>query len=129
MKKIVVSLCVLVTLGLQANDIASDMKTMRDGLQEMQDGFLYNNSKSVVSGIDKIEKVNGSLHSKESIESFLPQEKKKLVGVTLLSAKSLNSDLEAMREYIKQNKMLEAAALHSDVMKDCTRCHAIVRGW
>jgi hypothetical protein len=129
MKKLVLGLSIFAALSLHAGDIGTDMKSMRDGLQEIQDGFLYNNSSSVVSGIDKIEMVNKVFHSKESIESFLPQDKKMLVGVTLLSAKSLNSDLEAMREYIKQNKMLEAAALHSDVMKDCTRCHAIVRGW
>jgi hypothetical protein len=129
MKKLVLSLSVLAVLGLQATDINTNMQTMRDGLLEIQDGFLYNNKDAVVVGIKKIEKANEIFHSKEAVEKYLPKEKKKMAGVTLLSAKRLNSDLEAMNAYISDNKMLEAAEIHSDVMKDCTRCHAIVRGW
>lgn len=129
MKKFVLSLSVLAVFGLQATDINTNMQSMKDGLVEIQDGFLYNNKNGVVSGIAKIKEANEIFHDKESVAKYLPKEKKKLGAVTLLSAKRLSADLDAMSEYISEGKMLEAAEIHSDVMKDCTRCHAIVRGW
>lgn len=129
MKKIVMSLSAFFVLGLYATDINTNMQTMKEGLNSIQDGFLYNNKEAVVSGIETIKEANKIFHSKESVEKYLPKEKKKMVGVTLMSAKRLNADLDAMSEYLSQNNMLEAAVLHSDVIKDCTRCHAIVRGW
>lgn len=129
MKKLVLSLSILVSLSLQANDIGSNMKMMRDGLLEVQDGFLYNNKATVVSGIAKIETSNEMFHDKKSVEETLPADKKKLVGVTLLSAQHLKTDLQSMSEYLTQGNMLEAASIYSDVIRDCTRCHAIVRGW
>ncbi|MCX6052859.1 MAG: hypothetical protein NTZ60_10170 [Campylobacterales bacterium] len=129
MKRLVLSLSLLVSLGLQANDIGSNMKMMRDGLLEVQDGFLYNNKATVLSGIAKIETSNEMFHDKKSVETTLPTDKKKLVGVTLLSAQHLKTDLQSMNEYLAQGNMLEAASIYSDVIRDCTRCHAIVRGW
>lgn len=129
MKKIVVSLSAFLILGLQATDINTNMHTMKEGLESIQDGFLYNNQEAVASGIVQIKKANEIFHDKDSVAKYLPKDKKKLVGVTLLSAKRLSSDLDAMSEYLAQGNMLEAAVLHSDIIKDCTRCHAIVRGW
>lgn len=129
MKKLLLSLSVFAVLGLQATEINTSMKSMRDGLLEIQDGFLYNNKDAVVSGIKKIKVANEIFSDKESVAIYLPKDKKKMSSVTLMSAKRLNADLDAMSEYIADNKMLEAAELHSDVMKDCTRCHAIVRAW
>lgn len=129
MKKILLSLSVFAVLGLQATEINISMKNMRDGLLEIQDGFLYNNKDAVISGIKKIKIANEIFSDKESVAIYLPKDKKKMSSVTLMSAKRLNADLDAMGEYIADDKMLEAAELHSDVMKDCTRCHAIVRAW
>ncbi len=129
MKKLVISLSLLAALGLQASDIGANMKVMRDGLLEIQDGFLYNNKTMVMSGVAKIEESNKMFHDKQSVAAYLPENKKQLVGVTLLSAQHLKNDLESMNAYLSQNSMLEAASVHSDVIRDCTRCHAIVRGW
>lgn len=129
MKKLVLSLSILASLGLQASDIGTNMKTMRDGLLEIQDGFLYNSKTTVASGIAKIEASNEMFHNQKSIEVYLPEHKKALVGVTLLSAQHLKADLESMSAYLGQENMLEAASVYSDVIRDCTRCHAIVRGW
>lgn len=129
MNKFILGLSMVAALSLGASEIGSNMKNMRDGLLEIQDGFLYNNKEGVVAGIAKIKKSNEIFHDKNSVAVYLPTDKKHLGAVTLLSAKRLNSDLDAMGEYIGQNNMFEAAAIHSDVMKDCTRCHAIVRGW
>lgn len=129
MNKFILGLSMVAVMSLGASDIGANMKHMRDGLLEMQDGFLYNNKDAVIAGIAKVKKSNEAFHDKESVATYLPADKKHLGAVTLLSAKRLNADLDAMSEYLGQSNMLEAAAIHSDVMKDCTRCHAIVRGW
>lgn len=129
MKKLVISLSLLAALGLQASEIGANMKVMRDGLLEIQDGFLYNSKSTVVTGIAKIESSNEMFHDKKTVEAYLPADKKGLIGVTLLSASNLKSDLQTMSAYLGQDKMLEAASVYSDVIRDCTRCHAVVRGW
>jgi len=129
MKKLALSLTLLVTMGLEANDIAQNMKVMREGLLEIQDGFLYNSKTTVLGGIAKVESSNEMFHDKKSVEVYLPEDKKGLVGVTLLSAKNMKADLQTMSAYLAQDKMLEAASAYADVIRDCTRCHAVVRGW
>ncbi|MBD3794303.1 MAG: hypothetical protein IE916_02950 [Epsilonproteobacteria bacterium] len=130
MKKILIGLSIVTALGLSANDVMSaNMKSMRDGLVEIQDGFLYNNKDGVLKGIAKIEEANKMFHDKESVAKYLPANKERLSSVALLSSKHLNSNLLEMKEYINQNQLLEASSVHSDVVRNCTRCHAIIRGW
>ena len=90
MKKLALGLTLLASMGLHANDIALNMKVMREGLLEIQDGFLYNSKPTVISGIAKIEASNDMFHDKKSVEGYLPEEKKGLIGVTLLSAKNMD---------------------------------------
>jgi hypothetical protein len=130
MKKILLALSVLAVLGLQADDtLNANMKTMRDGLMEIQDGFLYNNKDGVLAGITKIEKANAIFHDQKSVEQYLPKAQQRLSSVAVFSTKYLNSYLAEMKEYVKNDQLLEASSIHSEVVRNCTRCHAIVRGW
>ncbi len=130
MKKVLLCLCVLTILGLQASDdIGANMKGMRDGLVEIQDGFLYNQKDSILSGIKKIEKLNDELHSKKTVLALLPKDKKRFLNIALISAKSLASNLQEMREYIEQNHYTEASSTNAIIIRNCTRCHSVVRGW
>ena len=130
MKKILIGLSVVAALGLQASDtIGSNMKVMRDGLVEIQDGFLYNDKKRVLDGIVQIEKANKIFHDRKSVSKYLPADKKRLANVALLSSKSLDHSLAEMRLYINNDKINEASAASNSVIQNCTRCHAVVRGW
>ena len=78
MKKILISLGLLGVMSLQAADSVSvTMKDMRDGLSQVQDGFLYNNKASILDGISKIQKANAIFHDEKSAATVLPQDKKK----------------------------------------------------
>ena len=130
MKTFIVGLSMIAALGLQASDdIALNMKDMRDGLVQIQDGFLYNDKQNIIQGITKVENANKMFHDKKTAYKFLPKDKQKLAGIAELSSKNLNGSLEEMREYVKHNQIIEASAIHSDLVHNCTRCHAIVRGW
>lgn len=129
MKKILIGLSIFTALSLQAADMNTNMKDMRDGLQEIQDGFLYNNKDGVLAGIDKVQKANKMYDSKKSVEAFLPKGKERMASVALLSAKNMDVDLEEMKLYVEAGQMLEASSVTADVIRSCTRCHAIVRGW
>ena len=130
MKKILFGLAVFAALGLQASDeLSTNMAQMRDGLQEIQDGFSYNNKNQIIKGIDKIEKANGMFHDQKSSAKYLPKKKQKFAKIAFLSTHSLNASLDQMREYVKINKIIEASDSISGVVHSCTRCHAIVRGW
>ena len=48
MKKVLVCLSLFAALGLQADEsVQVTMKDMRDGLVQVQDGFLYNNKENI----------------------------------------------------------------------------------
>ncbi len=129
MKKILVGLSLFAALGLQASDIAVTMKDMRDGLVEVQDGFLYNNKDSILSGIEKITKANAVFHNEKSAASILPEDKKKFSKIAYISTKNLNLYLGTMKDYVDEGSIVNASDAYSGVVRSCTHCHAITRGW
>jgi cytochrome c553 len=130
MKKVLFGLAVLAALGLQANDeLKTNMEDMRSGLSSIQDGFLYNNESSILEGIAKIEKANKMFHDQKSAAKYLPKNKQRLAKVSFLSTKTLNDGLDQMKAYVEAGSILDASDSMSVVVKSCTRCHAIVRGW
>ena len=132
MKRVLFGLAVIAALGLQAtasDEIATNMKEMRDGLQSIQDGFSYNNKEGILKGIDQVKKANAMFHDTKSAAKYLPTNKQKYAKVSFLSAHSLNASLDQMKEYVKIDKIVDASDSMSGVVHSCTRCHAIVRGW
>ena len=132
MKKILFGLAVLAALGLQAtasDEIKTNMDAMRDGLQSIQDGFSYNNKSAILSGITKIQKANDMFHDVKSAAKYLPKDKQRLAKVSFLSTRTLNTSLNTMKEYVDNGDIINAADSMTGVVKSCTRCHAIVRGW
>ncbi|WP_345991370.1 hypothetical protein [Sulfurimonas sp. HSL-1716] len=130
MKKVLIGLSLLAALGLHADDnIQGSMKNMRDGLLQVQDGFLYNNKDSILKGIDKIKKANSAFHDAKSSASFLPQDKKRFSKVAYINVKNLNFYLDTMKEYVKAGSIVNASDAYSGVVHSCTHCHAITRGW
>ena len=130
MKKILLGLAVLTALGLQANDeMKTNMAEMRSGLQSIQDGFSYNNKADILAGIERIQQANNMFHDEASAAKFLSNGNKSKARVSYLSTRTLNTSLNTMREYINTGDVINAADSMTGVVKSCTRCHAIVRGW
>ena len=132
MKKIIFGLAVLAALGLQATaseELKANMSEMRNGLQAIQDGFSYNNKDGILKGIEQVKKGNSMFHDEASAAKHLPEDKQRLSKISFLSAHTLNASLDEMKEYVKLGQIVEASDSMSGVVRSCTRCHAIVRGW
>jgi len=129
MKKVLLGLTVAAVMSLGATEIGENMKNMRDGLIQIQDGFLYNQKSNILAGITKVEETNKKLHNKKFIASFLPEAKKGFLNIALISSKSLSSNLAEMREYVNHDQFTEASSANAVIVRNCTRCHAVVRGW
>lgn len=130
MKKILIGLSLFAAVGLYASDsIQVTMKDMRDGLTEVQDGFLYNSKESILKGIDKIEKANMVFHDEKAAAASLPADKKKFSKIAYISTKNLNLYLATMKDYVKEGSIVNASDAYSGVVRSCTHCHAITRGW
>ncbi len=128
MKKIVMSVVLVATLSA-AENVAASMKEMRDGLVQVQDGFLYNSKTSILDGIKKIKTANAVFHDEKSASSFLPQDKKKYSKMAYLSTKNLNMYLSTMKESVESGSIVSASDAYSGVVHSCTHCHAITRSW
>ena len=130
MKKILISLSLLAAMGLQASEgVSVTMKDMRDGLVQVQDGFLYNNKENILSGIDKMTKANKVFHDEKSAALCLPGDKKKYSQIAYISTKNLNLYLSKMKSYVEDGSIVNASDAYSGVIHSCTHCHAITRGW
>ncbi len=130
MKKILISLGLLGVMSLQAADSVSvTMKDMRDGLSQVQDGFLYNNKASILDGISKIQKANAIFHDEKSAATVLPQDKKKFSKMAYISTKNLNMYLSTMKDFVNDGSIVNASDAYSGVVHSCTHCHAITRSW
>lgn len=130
MKKILISLSLLAAVGLQAADAVNvTMKDMRDGMVQVQDGFLYNNKTAILDGIEKIKKANSVFHDAKSAEAILPTDKKKYSKIAYISTKNLNMYLSTMKDFVRDDSLVNASDAYSGVVRSCTHCHAITRGW
>ena len=130
MKKILISLSLLAVIGLQASEgVSVTMKDMRDGMVQVQDGFLYNNKESILNGIEKIKKANSIFHDAKSAEAILPQDKKKYSKIAYISTKNLNMYLSTMKDFVDEGSIVNASDAYSGIVHSCTHCHAITRGW
>ena len=130
MKKVLITLSLLAAVGLQASDsVGTTMKDMRDGMTQVQDGFLYNNKTALLDGIEKIKKANAVFHDEKSAQAVLPADKKKFSKIAFISVKNLNNYLTSMKDFVKDDSLVNASDAYSGVVRSCTHCHAITRGW
>lgn len=130
MKKILISLSLLAAVSLQATDsVPVTMKNMRDGMVQVQDGFLYNNKDSILKGIEQIQKANSVFHDVKSAEVMLPTDKKKYAKIAYIETKNLNMYLSAMKDFVQDGSIVNASDAYSGIVHSCTHCHAITRGW
>lgn len=108
---------------------SSAMIGMESGLANIQKGFLYNNIELVKYGSKQIAKENKIYHDRKVIHAVLPKNKQQMENITMLTANRIDTALAELNMYIKLNDMRKAQDAAADVVKACTDCHNIVRGW
>ncbi len=105
------------------------MINMENGLASIQKGFLYNNLDMIKSGVDQVQKENMVYHDRKVIKSILPENRKQMENLALITSKRIENAAEEMKSYLALKQMKKAHSAFSDIVNACTDCHTLVRGW
>lgn len=105
------------------------MLNMENGLANIQKGFLYNNLDLIKSGVDIVQKENATYHNREVIKSILPENKKQMENLALITSKRIENAADEIKSYLALKQMKKAHNAFSDMVNACTDCHTLVRGW
>ena len=127
MKKIILALAATSVLALaDTATIDATMKLMKQGLEQAQSGFVYNDKKDLMRGIETLESSN-SIFKNVDVSVFIPNNNK--VQVTRNINKNLEKNLKALKKSVKNEKYSEATKHYAEVVNNCISCHTIIRGW
>lgn len=127
MKKTILALVATSVLSMASDTtLTATMSLMSQGLNQVQNGFMYNNADDILKGISIMENAN-AIFNQVDLEVFIPQNKK--IQVTRNINHNLTKSLKDLRKDIEAKKYENATKAYSEVMNNCLACHAIVRGW
>ena len=126
MKKVILALAVSATLSF-ANDstIGATMNLMKQGMDQIQQGFMYNTKDDIKRGIETVTNAN-AIFKHVDVANFI---KSKKVTVAKNINENLDEDLKALKKAIDSAEYTQATVLYAKVMNECMACHTIIRGW
>ncbi|DAB34612.1 MAG TPA: hypothetical protein CFH82_04630 [Sulfurospirillum sp. UBA12182] len=102
---------------------------MESGLSNIQKGFLYNNLELVKYGAEQIKAENKIYHERKVIKEILPKGKQQMENIALITSNRIDNAIEELTTYVTLKDMRKAHDAFTDIVKACTDCHNIVRGW
>ncbi|KFL33988.1 MULTISPECIES: hypothetical protein [unclassified Sulfurospirillum] len=105
------------------------MLSMENGLSNIQKGFLYNNLELIQNGVNIVQKENAAYHNRDVLKSILPENKKQMENLALITSKRIDNAADEMKSYLALKQMKKAHSAFSDIVNACTDCHTLVRGW
>ena len=81
------------------------MINMENGLANIQKGFLYNNIDLIQSGVEQVQKENTIYHDRAVIRSILPENKKQMENLALITSKRIENATDEMKTYLALKQM------------------------
>ena len=127
MKKVILALVASSVLALASEStVNATMSLMTQGLNQIQNGFIYSNEKDVTQGIEILENANAIFHQVD-VATFIPQSNK--IQVTKNINKNLTADLKALKKAVAAKNYTDSTKEYGKVIANCVACHRIVRGW
>lgn len=127
MKKIILALAVSSVFAFASETtVNATMSLMTQGMNQVQNGFLYSDKKAIAEGIKTIESAN-SIFTKVDVSTFIKNNSK--IQVTKNINKHLTVDLKAFKKAVKSENYTDATKQYGKVLANCIACHKIVRGW
>ena len=129
---ILLATAISATISFASNAEEINMKAMagmESGLNNIQKGFLYNNLDLIKHGSKQISEENKIYHDKKMIKSILPKGKQQMENVAMITSNRIDDALLELKTYIEVKDMRKAQDSFVHVVKACTDCHSIVRGW
>ncbi len=121
----------LVANLLFANEtvLIKEMKNMRDGMNQINDGFFYHKKDDIINGLKLVKDANKIFKTQTDVKKYLPKKVKHMFGLSYSTARKVNVNIDKMKKLINQNNFSKASDVYVDIIKSCTSCHAIVRDW
>ena len=135
-KKVVMTLVVMGTI-LQAGpytkqDRIRDMQTMAAAMQEIQNGFFYNNFDMITEGTtklsDTIVKIEPPLEEVEEKDVMTRYTNNK-VQMSNKIKKKINKKARVILERFKDGDAIQALQAFTKITKQCMECHTQLRKW
>jgi len=126
MKKVILALAVSATLSFASEStIGATMNLMKEGMNQIQQGFMYNSKEDIKKGIDIINKSN-DIFKHVDVADFIKSNK---VTVAKNINHNLTKDLQSLKKAVDNAKYGEATEQYGKVMSQCIACHTIIRAW
>jgi len=126
MKKIVLALVACSALTFASDTtIDATMKLMKQGMNQIQMGFMYNSKDDIKRGIETVEN-SDAIFKHVKVSDFI---KSKKTTVAKNINNNLTKDLKSLKEAVNSGKYSEATKQYGKVLNDCLSCHTIIRGW
>lgn len=136
MKKSMVAVAIIGTI-LNANpytqkDRIVDMQIMAAAMQDIQNGFFYNNFDMVKEGTTKlsntIEKIEPPLEELEE-KDIMTRYTNNKVQMTNKIKKKINKKTQDILERFRDGDPIQAIQAFTKITKQCMECHTQLRKW
>ncbi len=136
MKKTLIALAIAGSMaygeGYTQKDRIQDMQTMAAAMQDIQNGFFYNNFDIIKEGVNKlsdtIEKIQPPLEEVEEKDVMTRYTNNK-VQVTNRIKKNINRKAKDILERFKEGDATQAIQAFTKITKECMECHTQLRKW
>jgi len=136
MKKSLIALAIIGTLvnakPYTQQDRILDMQTLASAMQDIQNGFFYNNYDMIKEGttklsktIDKIEPPLEEVEEKDVMTRYTNNK----VQMTNKIKKKVNRKVQDILERFKSGDAIQALQAYTKITKECMECHTQLRKW
>lgn len=108
--------------------LMKDMRTMLEGMEQIQRGGFYSSPDDMKAGIKKLQGTLKTLESDE-IKWILPKDQVYAYKFAQKTASMLRLYSNDMIKSIDANRMDDALEDYNQLLKQCTSCHIRIRNW
>ena len=135
MKKIIFTLTLSSSLMMASytqDDRIADMQTMANAMQDIQNGFFYNNFDMIKAGgiilADTIMKIEPPLEETEE-KDVMTRFMNNKVKMTNSTKKKIKNKTQKMIERFRDGDATQALQNFTKITKECMKCHTKLRNW
>lgn len=136
MKKIIATLAIatatLSATSYTKEDRIKDMQTMASAMQDIQNGFFYNNFDMIKVGtaklsdtIDKVEPPLEEVEEKDVMTRYVNNK----VQISNSIKRRINKKTKVLLERFSQGDTVQAIHAFTKITKECMKCHTQLRDW
>jgi len=136
MKKSIIALAIIGTIinekPYTQQDRIVDMQTMASAMQDIQNGFFYNNFDMIKEGSEKLSdtiiKIKPPLEEVEE-KDIMTRYTNNKVQITNKIKKKIKKKTQDVLERFKAGDTIQAIQAYTKITKECMACHTQLRKW